>query len=354
MAGEILQEVSAQHESDSGLRSGVSSTTEQFRAGPKSRTNRGRSRLPAPLLAAVLVFTGAGPVFAADAEPSDSERLVTKARTLAQRWDRDPRQIPIHLEFEEARGRLRGAVYSIVEQPFGTVSEALGRPASWCEILPLHFNVKSCTYAKRTGDQPLTVYLGRKFYQEPDAARRLALSFQVLSADQDYFEINLRAKKGRVRTRNYVLSLSAVPLAAERTFVHLGYSHDVGLTTRIAMYGYLHTLGRGKVGFSVVGRSSDGRPIHVGGLQGVIERNAMRYHLAVKAYLETLEVSEPQRFDRRIERWFELTGGYREQLFEIGRDEYLRSKRREWENQARLQGAIQVAPGPTIRTERLG
>ncbi len=298
--------------------------------------------------AAWVVLTGAGPVFAADAEPSHSQRLVAKARTLAQRLDRNRRQLPIHLEFEEARGRLRGDVYSIVEQRFETVSEALGRPASWCQILPLHFNVKSCTYGERTGDQLLTLYFGRKFYREPEAAHRLPLSFEVLSSEQDYFEISLRAEKGPVRTKNYVLSLSAIPLAAERTFVHLRYSHDVGLTSRIALFAYLQTLGRGKVGFSVVGRSSDGRPIHVGGLQGVIERNAMRYHLAVKAYLETLEVSEPQRFESRIERWFELTSGYRAQLFEMERDEYLRCKRQEWANQSRLQEALQVATRRTV------
>lgn len=116
----------------------------------------------------------------------------------------------------------------------------------------------------------------------------------------------------------------------------------------VAFAQYLQTLGRGKVGFSVVGRSSDGRPIHVGGVQGVIERNAMRYHLAVKAYLETLEVSEPQRFERRIERWFGLTSGYRGQLFEMERDEYLRSKRQEWANQARLQEAFQGATRRTV------
>ncbi len=116
--------------------------------------------------AAWLVLTGAEPVFAADAEPSHSQRLVAKARTLSQRLDRDPRQLSIHLEFEERRGWLRGAVYSIVEQHFETVRESLGHPASWCEILSLHFNVKSCTHGKRTGDQLLTLYLGRKFYSE--------------------------------------------------------------------------------------------------------------------------------------------------------------------------------------------
>jgi hypothetical protein len=140
--------------------------------------------------AAWAVLTSAGPVFAADAGPSHSQRLMAKARTLSQRLDRDPRQLPIHLEFEERRGPLRGAVYSIVEQRYETVSKALGRPASWCEILLLHFNVKSCTYGERTGDHLLTLYLGRKFYQEPEAAHRLPLSFEVLNSDPEYFEIS--------------------------------------------------------------------------------------------------------------------------------------------------------------------
>ncbi len=278
---------------------------------------------------------------------------MAKARTLSQRLDRDPRQLSIHLEFEERRGWLRGAVYSIVEQHFETVRESLGHPATWCEILPLHFNVKSCTHGKRTGDQLLTLYFGRKFYQKPEAVHRLPLSFEVLSSDPEYFEISLRAEKGPVATTNYVLSLAAIPLAAERTFIHLRYSHDVGLASRLALFGYLQTLGRGKVGFSVVGRNSDGRPIHVGGLQGVIERNAMRYHLAVKAYLGTLEVSEPRRFERRLERWFELTSGYRTQLFEMERDEYLRCKRQEGANQSRLQEARRVATSRTVASTAL-
>ena len=59
MAGEILRDVPAQHESDSGPRSGVSYAvgragagrrkTLQFRGGPNLRTDRLRSALPAPV-----------------------------------------------------------------------------------------------------------------------------------------------------------------------------------------------------------------------------------------------------------------------------------------------------------------
>ncbi len=85
----------------------------------------------------------------------------------------------------------------------------------------------------------------------------------------------------------------------------------------------------------------------------MIERNAVRYHLAVKAYLDTLGVSEPQRFERRLEHWFELTSGYRTQLFEMERDEYLRCKRQEGANQLRLQEARRVATSRTVASTAL-
>jgi hypothetical protein len=71
-----------------------------------------------------------------------------------------------------------------------------------------------------------------------------------------------------------------------------------------------------------------------------MERNAMRYHLAVQAFLDTLDFPEAERFERRIERWFDLIGAHRRQLFEMERGEYLRFKRAERGNQSRLQGAL--------------
>ncbi|MCY1186091.1 hypothetical protein D9M73_269280 [compost metagenome] len=60
------------------------------------------------------------------------------------------------------------------------------------------------------------------------------------------------------------------------------------MAARVAMQGYLATIGRDKVGFSIVGNNARGQPIHVGGTRGVIERNTMRYYLAIEAYLSAL------------------------------------------------------------------
>ncbi len=59
------------------------------------------------------------------------------------------------------------------------------------------------------------------------------------------------------------------------------------------MQGYLATIGRDKVGFSIVGSRADGQPVYVHGTRGVIERNTMRYYVAIEAYLGTMALPPP-------------------------------------------------------------
>ena len=307
------------------------------------------------VLAVWVLGAHSGPALASDAEPSRLDQRLAELRRVAAQLEQSPLQLPVHIESEQTRDRLRGDVYSIVEQPFDAVAIALTSPDSWCEILPVQFNVKACTHGeagradqRRRDDASarqrlLTLYIGRKFYQEPEAAHPLPLDFEVVHAAEDRLEIVLRSENGPLGTRNYALAVTAVPLEPERTLTHVSYAYEYGLMSQVAMFAYLKTLGRKRVGFTVVGMDSEDRPIHVGGMQGVIERNAMRYHLAVQAYLDTLGNSETERFERRIERWFDLTSAYPEQLFEMERDEYLDTKRRERAEQERLQRAIDSA-----------
>jgi len=294
-----------------------------------------------------VVVALAAPAAASDAASSGFEHRIAELKVFAEQLEQSSLSPPVHVESEETTGRLRGDVYSIVEQHFETVDGALALPASWCEILPLQLNVKACTNGGNGRDRLLTLYLGRKFYQKPEAAHPLLLTFEVLHWSESGLEIALRASQGPLGTHDYVLGVAAVPLSEGRTLIHVSYSYEFGLVSRAAVFGYLNTMGRKKVGFSVVGRHPEGRPIYVRGVQGMIERNAMRYHLAVQAYLETLHVPERGRFERRIERWFDLTSVHRTQLFEMVRDDYLRNKRRERAEQTRLQHAL---PGPASHT----
>ena len=44
------------------------------------------------------------------------------------------------------------------------------------------------------------------------------------------------------------------------------------------------------LGFTIVEHKSDGTPVYAGNVRGVIERNAMRYYLAIDAYLAALSL----------------------------------------------------------------
>jgi hypothetical protein len=295
-----------------------------------------------------VLIAAPAPAVAVDGTSLGFEHRVAGLKNLVGQLEQSPLALPIHVESEETSGRLRGDVYSIVEQRFDTVVDALELPANWCEILPLQLNVKACTHSVHDRDQLLTLYLGRKFFQKPESAHPLPLTFEVTNSNATGFELAFKASQGPFRTRNYVLAVTAVPLTETRTLIHLSYSYEYGLMSRIAVFGYFRSVGRKKVGFTVVGRDRKGRPVYVRGVQGMIERNAVRYHLAVQAYLETLQVSKPERFERRIERWFDLTSVHRAQLFEVARDDYLGDKRREWVEQTRLQDALSERASHTV------
>ena len=89
---------------------------------------------------------------------------------------------------------------------------------------------------------------------------------------------------------------------------------------------YLATSGRDKVGFSVVDRTADGQPVYVGGVRGVVERNTMRYYLALEAYLGTLDAPAADRLEKRLRAFHAALERYPRQLHELELDEYLEIK----------------------------
>ena len=142
----------------------------------------------------------------------------------------------------------------------------------------------------------------------------------------DYLHATLAA--GPMSTSDYRVLIEAVPLDAQRSFVHCRYAY-VG-PAKLAMQIYLATAGRSKIGFTVVGRGADGSPTYVGGERGSLERNAMRYYLAVVAFVTAS--AEPM--DARLRSWFSLTERHRAQLHELELDEYLDEKHRDLQRRA--------------------
>jgi hypothetical protein len=230
---------------------------------------------------------------------------------------------PLHVESREDGGRQTGDIYAAIDMPFAAVAAALREAGRWCDILVLPANVKQCAAA----DGALALYIARKPQDPPEDAYRVDLRYQVPADSEDYRQVVLSAPSGPFGTRDYRIRVETARLDERRSFMHLSYSYALGLAARIAMQGYFATSGRDKVGFSVVDRGPDGRPVYVDGARGVVERNAMRYYLAVEAYLESLAAPPGKRVETRLRHWYSSIERYPQLKEEVGRDEYLRLKR---------------------------
>jgi len=141
----------------------------------------------------------------------------------------------------------------------------------------------------------------------------------------------LTAPEGPFGTRDYRIVLELVPVGGGRAFLHFGYSYVYGKLARAAMQAYLSTIGAHKVGFTTEGADDEGHPALVRGMRGVMERNTMRYYLAIEAYLAALKAPAAERPARMIDAWFAAVERYPRQLHELERGEYVAMKRQEFE-----------------------
>jgi hypothetical protein len=264
---------------------------------------------------------------------ADPAALRAKHSELREQLRNNNFQRALHIDSTEVGDMLKGDVFAVLDHPFGAVSKALKEPSGWCDILLLPFNTKYCRPAVSGDGTMLQVRIGRKFDQPVENAYRIDFGWQPVAANADYFETRLNARSGPVGTRDYRIVVSAVPLDSGRTFMHLSYSYGYGVAGRMAMQGYLATAGADKVGFTSTGRDGNGQPIYIGGMRGAIERNAMRYYLAIDAHLASLRAPPEQQLETRIETWFNATERYARQLREMDRSTYVAMKRGEWERQ---------------------
>lgn len=249
---------------------------------------------------------------------------ATYQRLLRPLADNEFRR-PLVIESSEGAGALAGDIHALMDYPFVTVKAAFANAANWCDVLILHVNTKYC----RAGGAGLAVQMGTKTPEPLDPGAQLAFAFRVPPVAADYFQVDLTAPRGPLATRNYRIRLEAIALPGNQTFLHLSYAYESGLPGRLAMSAYLATGGRGKVGFSNTGATQEGRPVHVGGVLGLVERNTMRYYLALDAFLGALALPAAERFEKRIESWFTASEMYALQLHDMDRATYVEMKRAE-------------------------
>jgi hypothetical protein len=270
-----------------------------------------------PALAATVAPLAMGQ--AAPLPPGSAQRLSALHAGLAPRLG--PQQVVI--ESSEAPQRVRGDVYAVLPQDWAVLAAALRQPAQWCDALLLHLYVRRCT----PGAGTLTLHVVTRADEPPERAQELPLSFDVGTAEPRYLRVSLAAGQGPLGMRDVEFLFEAIPAGAGASFVHFGYQAGASALGTWAMQAYLSTFGRNKVGFSA---AADGQPPGtVRGTRGVAERNAMRYHLAIATYLDSLALPEADRAEYRIGAWFDATERYPRQLHETERASYLAMKRRE-------------------------
>ncbi len=278
--------------------------------------------------AALAIGLGAAHALAGDAASLRAKHVELRDQLANNNFKR-----AMVIDSAQVGDNLKGDVYAVLDHPFSLVSGELKDPENWCDILILPFNTKYCHAIKGEGGSNLMVRIGRKFDQPVQDAYKLQFAYRGVAATPDYFESRLAAREGPIGTRDYHITVSAVPLDDKRSFMHLSYSYGYGFAGKVAMQAYLATAGADKVGFSVTGKDGNGQPLYMGGVRGAVERNAMRYYLAIDSYLDSMSAPRNQQVERRIQGWFNATERYPRQLREMDRPTYVAMKRNEVERQ---------------------
>jgi len=230
----------------------------------------------------------------------------------------------LYLESADSSRAPRGDAYAVIDYPFATVAAAFASPGKWCESLILHLNVQYCR-ASSSGAQ-LSAAVGKKTNQPLEDTHRINFLYRIAVSTADYTRVELSSREGPFDTGNYLIALELTALDGRRSFMHMRYSYTQGFLARCAASVYFSTRGRNKVGFTWV-HDEDDAPHLVRGIRGALERNTMRYYLAIDAYLHALASPAPQRFEQSLERWFADTERFARQLREVDHDAYVSMKR---------------------------
>ena len=259
--------------------------------------------------------------------------LRAKYAAMGERLKLNQFSRPVVLESMESPNLVSGEIHAVIDHPFAAFSTGLNSPEHWCDVMSLPMNTKYCRAAATPAGTLLKVNIGKKTAESLKTAARIEFKYSVVDVTPQFLDIRLDAKDGPLGTSDYRIVLEGIPLAGGKTFIHLTYSYAVNLAGRLAMQTYLGTIGRGKVGFTRVGQQADGAPRFIDGVRGLVERNTMRYYLAIESYLDATAEAPPAALEKRLQSWYSAIELYPRQLHELDRSEYLAMKRDEYQRQ---------------------
>ena len=259
--------------------------------------------------------------------------LTRQYKALSSELQNNQFKRPLVLKSSESPDALKGEIYAVLDYPFEQVNSAINNPDHWCDALILHINVKYCRAVKSNVGTVLNLNLGKKYDQPLVETYKAKFNYESITTAANYFSVEMKAADGPLGTKDYRIWVEATPISQNKTFLHFTYAYSYGLTGRLAMKGYLATIGKDKVGFSIEPNQANGEQSYIQGVRGVVERNTMRYYLAIDAYLATLKEAPENQQEKRFQYWFDSTEQFALQLHEVERVEYFEMKRKEAKRQ---------------------
>jgi hypothetical protein len=292
-----------------------------------------RTLLPMAGLTACLFSTTLGSL-TQPPSTSASEDLYAKYLSVMEELNQSEFHQPLIIRSKESANLLQGDIYASVKFPFKLVSTHLDHPGNWCDLLILHINTKRCMAMTVDGKIRLLVHMGSKNPEQLTSTMPIDFTYSSSLSTPGYLAIVLTAAKGPLGTRNYRLVFESIGLSGTSSFVHVSYAYQYGVFGQIAMQSYLSTVGRKKLGFTRTGAYVGSTPEYIGGVRGALERNTMRYYLAVLAYMNGTHFPAEQQANQRLEYWIDAVEEYPQQLHETSREDYLSMKRAELIRQA--------------------
>ena len=280
----------------------------------------------------MIMLTSSKNAFAVEAKPQADGfaiALTGQYKALNNALQNNPFKRQLVLKSTESPDALKGEIYAVLDYPFEQVNSGINNPDHWCDALILHINIKYCRAIHSNAGTVLDINLGKKYEQPLAETYDTKFNYQNITTAANYFSVEMKAADGPLGTKDYRIWVEATPINNKQTFLHFTYAYSFGLTGRLAMNAYLATLGKDKVGFSVESTQVNGESNYIQGVRGVVERNTMRYYLAIDAYLAALKDAPETQQEKRLQYWYDSTERYATQLHEVERTEYFSMKRNE-------------------------
>jgi hypothetical protein len=233
---------------------------------------------------------------------------------------------PVRVSSVERGDAIEGEVLAEIARPLAALRGTLEDPAAWCEVLLLTPSISGCRALSAGAAPVLQVQLARRFDQASEDSFEARFTFTRIASTPDHVALGLSAHEGPLGTRDYHLGAEAATLDPRRSVIRMRYAYAYGLRAKLATRAYLATAGSEKIGFSSEPDGSAGARRPIKGMRGSVERNAMRYFLALDAYAAQDAGTPTARFPQALDTWLAAIQRYPRQLAEPDPVAYRRIK----------------------------